>query len=113
MYKGLGKRVVPRLHESCLLTPSGHGAQVHATYLGSTLLPSTVIALHCRYMRNGVHLEYKPDARRAHDGTVEYASRDAHIGAHSRRSDLEILGYNLVHWMSGTLPWMDNLKDPK
>ena len=66
-----------------------------------------------RYLRNGVHLEYKPDARRAHDGTVEYASRDAHIGAHSRRSDLEILGYNLVHWMSGTLPWMDNLKDPK
>ena len=21
----------------------------------------------------------------------------------------EILGYNLVHWMSGHLPWMDNL----
>ena len=39
----------------------------------------------------------------------EYTSRDAHIGAHSRRSDLEILGYNLVHWMSGYLPWMDNL----
>ena len=66
-----------------------------------------------RYTRNGVHLEYKPDARRAHDGTVEYASRDAHIGAHARRSDLEILAYNLVHWMSGNLPWMDNLKDPK
>ena len=40
---------------------------------------------------------------------TEYTSRDAHIGAHSRRSDLEILGYNLVHWMSGDLPWMDNL----
>ena len=24
-------------------------------------------------------------------------------------TDLEILGYNLVHWMSGSLPWMDNL----
>ena len=45
----------------------------------------------------------------AHDGTIEYTSRDAHIGAHARRSDLEILGYNLVHWMSGQLPWMDNL----
>jgi len=62
-----------------------------------------------KYQRDGVHLEYKPDARKAHDGTIEYTSRDAHIGAHSRRSDLEILGYNLVHWMSGTLPWMDNL----
>ena len=46
-------------------------------------------------------------------GTIEYTSRDAHIGAHSRRSDLEILGYNLVHWMSGDLPWMDVLTDPK
>lgn len=66
-----------------------------------------------KYQRDGVHLEYKPDARKAHDGTIEYTSRDAHIGAHSRRSDLEILGYNLVHWMSGTLPWMDNLTNPK
>lgn len=62
-----------------------------------------------KYHRGGVHLEYKPDERKAHDGTIEYTSRDAHIGAHSRRSDLEILGYNLVHWMSGMLPWMDNL----
>ena len=59
-----------------------------------------------------VHNEYKPDARKAHDGTIEYTSRDAHIGAHSRRSDLEILAYNLVHWMSGDLPWMDNLGNP-
>lgn len=66
-----------------------------------------------KYQRDGVHLEYKPDARKAHDGTIEYTSRDAHIGAHSRRSDLEILGYNLVHWMSGTLPWMDNLTNPQ
>jgi len=65
------------------------------------------------YQRDGVHLEYKPDARKAHDGTIEYTSRDAHIGAHSRRSDLEILAYNLVHWMSGTLPWMDNLTNPQ
>uniref|UniRef100_A0A0K2V6N4 non-specific serine/threonine protein kinase n=1 Tax=Lepeophtheirus salmonis TaxID=72036 RepID=A0A0K2V6N4_LEPSM len=65
-----------------------------------------------KYKVNGVHLEYKPDARRAHDGTIEYTSRDAHIGAHSRRSDLEILGYNLVHWMSGNLPWMSNLTNP-
>ena len=66
-----------------------------------------------KYQRGGVHLEYKPDARKAHDGTIEYTSRDAHIGAHARRSDLEILGFNLVHWMSGTLPWMDGLQNPK
>jgi serine/threonine protein kinase len=38
------------------------------------------------YLRDGIHVEYKPDARKAHDGTIEYTSRDAHIGAHSRRS---------------------------
>ena len=65
-----------------------------------------------KYMKDGIHYEYKPDARKAHDGTIEYTSRDAHIGAHSRRSDLEILGYNLVHWMSGELPWMENLASP-
>ena len=26
---------------------------------------------------------------------------------------LQVLAYNVVHWMSGTLPWMDNLTDPK
>ena len=66
-----------------------------------------------KYQRQGTHLEYKPDPRMAHDGTIEYNSRDAHIGAKSRRSDLEVLGYNLVHWMSGTLPWLDSLADPK
>jgi len=65
-----------------------------------------------KYQKEGVHYEYKPDARKAHDGTIEYTSRDAHIGAHSRRSDLEILAYNLVHWMSGDLPWMDQLTNP-
>ena len=66
-----------------------------------------------KYQKDGVHHEYKPDVRKAHDGTIEYTSRDAHIGAHSRRSDLEILAYNLVHWMSGDLPWMDNLTNPQ
>ena len=30
-HTGMGERVVPRLRESCLLTPSVHVAQVHAT----------------------------------------------------------------------------------
>ena len=29
----------------------------------------------------------------------------------SRRGDLEILGYCLLHWSSGSLPWMDRLQD--
>lgn len=39
-----------------------------------------------------VHKPFCCDERRAHDGTIEFTSRDAHFGAHSRRSDLECLG---------------------
>lgn len=53
----------------------------------------------------GNHKDFGMDARKAHDGTLEYSSRDSHIGAHSRRSDLETLGYNLLEWLTGTLPW--------
>lgn len=54
---------------------------------------------------DGKHKDFGMDARKAHDGTLEYSSRDSHIGAHSRRSDLETLGYNLLDWLTGTLPW--------
>lgn len=55
----------------------------------------------------GVHHPFVMDQRRAHDGTIEFTSRDAHMGAHSRRSDLECLGFNLIYWCEGTLPWKD------
>lgn len=29
----------------------------------------------------------------------------------SRRGDLEILGYNLIHWLGGDLPW-EKIKKP-
>uniref|UniRef100_A0A182P5C4 non-specific serine/threonine protein kinase n=1 Tax=Anopheles epiroticus TaxID=199890 RepID=A0A182P5C4_9DIPT len=55
----------------------------------------------------GQHRPFCMDQRRAHDGTLEFTSRDAHMGAHARRSDLECLGYNLVYWSRGFLPWKD------
>ena len=33
---------------------------------------------------HGFHKSDEPDERKAHDGTLEYTSRDAHTGAHSR-----------------------------
>ena len=29
------------------------------------------------------------------------------------RGDLEILAYNMVHWLSSTLPWLNKIQDPK
>ncbi|KAL4641438.1 serine/threonine-protein kinase VRK2 isoform X1 [Arapaima gigas] len=66
-----------------------------------------------RYCPRGVHKVYKPDPKRRHDGTIEYTSIDAHKGvATSRRGDLEVLGYCLLHWLSGSLPWDSVLKNP-
>ncbi|XP_061429716.1 serine/threonine-protein kinase VRK1-like isoform X1 [Lethenteron reissneri] len=66
-----------------------------------------------RYGPCGVHNKYKEDPKRCHDGTIEFTSIDAHKGvAPSRRADVQILGYCLLQWLCGKLPWEDNLKDP-
>lgn len=66
-----------------------------------------------RYCPEGTHKEYKEDPKRCHDGTIELTSIDAHKGvAPSRRGDLEILGYCMVQWLCGCLPWEDRLTDP-
>ncbi|EDV29115.1 uncharacterized protein TRIADDRAFT_19437, partial [Trichoplax adhaerens] len=63
-----------------------------------------------KFIHNGIHKPYIEDKKRAHDGTIEFTSRDAHLGAvPSRRSDLEILGYVMTRWLCEKLPWEDNL----
>lgn len=56
--------------------------------------------------------EYKLNPKKAHNGTIEYTSRDNHMGVPTMRGDFEILFYNMVQWMCGKLPWEDNLKTP-
>jgi len=65
-----------------------------------------------KYIKPDGHKEYKADPRKAHDGTIEYLSRDAHIGCTSRRSDLEVLAFNMYHWFTGQIPWAKVLTDP-
>lgn len=62
---------------------------------------------------DGEHRPFCMDQRRAHDGTLEFTSRDAHFGAHSRRSDLECFGFNLIYWSQGYLPWKDEKMQQK
>ena len=65
-----------------------------------------------RFKRDLKHHAYviKPEMR--HNGTIEYISNDAHDGAPiSRRSDLETLGYCVMHWLCGTLPWINMLSN--
>jgi len=78
----------------------------------STKLFLVDFGLCVKYIKRDGHKEYKADPRKAHDGTIEYLSRDAHIGCTSRRSDLEVLCFNLYHWYTGTLPWIKILTSP-
>ncbi|OXU26916.1 hypothetical protein TSAR_000359 [Trichomalopsis sarcophagae] len=60
----------------------------------------------------GLHKPYLSDRNRAHRGTLLFTSCDSHQGAYSRRGDLESLGYNLITWLGGQLPWSSLIRQP-
>ncbi|RMC17906.1 hypothetical protein DUI87_05575 [Hirundo rustica rustica] len=63
-----------------------------------------------RYCPGGKHVAWREGSRTPHEGTVEFISLDSHKGTGpSRRSDLESLGYCLLKWLCGVLPWSDEL----
>lgn len=67
-----------------------------------------------KYRRpNGQHRQYCHDERKAHAGTLLFCSLDAHLGAQSRRSDLECLGYNMIYWLTAKLPWEEHIENPE
>ncbi|XP_065183608.1 serine/threonine-protein kinase VRK1-like [Sycon ciliatum] len=92
---------------------------VHADLKGSNMLLASSaedevylvdFGLAALYTIDGKHRVYKEDPKRAHDGTIEFTSIDAHNGvAPSRRGDMEILGYVLLQWLCSRLPWEDTL----
>lgn len=66
-----------------------------------------------RYCPGGQHVEYREASRTPHEGNIEFISLDAHKGAGpSRRSDLQSLGYCMLRWHTGPLPW-SNLTQPE
>ncbi|XP_077143403.1 serine/threonine-protein kinase VRK3 isoform X2 [Ranitomeya variabilis] len=61
-----------------------------------------------RYCPGGNHVAQKDGSRTLHDGAAEFISLDVHNGTGpTRRSDLESLGYCMLKWLQGSLPWSD------
>ncbi|ASK51358.1 Ser/Thr protein kinase [Eptesipox virus] len=61
-----------------------------------------------RFMINNIHVACKQNPKKLHNGTLEFTSLDAHHGVSpSRRGDLEILGYCMINWCGGILPWFN------
>ncbi|XP_035386541.1 inactive serine/threonine-protein kinase VRK3 isoform X2 [Electrophorus electricus] len=59
-----------------------------------------------RFCPGGNHVEYRESSRTPHQGNLNFISVDSHKGVGpSRRSDVQSLGYCLLSWMTGTLPW--------
>ncbi|XP_041125076.1 inactive serine/threonine-protein kinase VRK3 isoform X2 [Polyodon spathula] len=85
-------------------------------YLDPTDLKQVHLAGYCyafRYSPSGNHIEYRELSRTPHEGAVEFLSIDSHKGAGpSRRSDLQSLGYCMLKWVCGSLPWSDQIDNP-
>lgn len=71
-------------------------------YLGMYVQYSKILSSNKFFYRFS---EFRIFFRWAHEGTLEYTSRDSHIGCTSRRGDIEVLVYNLIEWWGGSLPW--------
>uniref|UniRef100_A0A8C7V2X8 VRK serine/threonine kinase 3 n=1 Tax=Oncorhynchus mykiss TaxID=8022 RepID=A0A8C7V2X8_ONCMY len=86
-------------------------ADIHAEniYISPAQQTQVNLAGYChafRYSPGGRHVEYREGSRTPNEGAIDFISLESHKGAGpSRRSDLQALGYCMLRWYTGALPW--------
>nr|CAD7393428.1 unnamed protein product [Timema cristinae] len=92
------------------------------SYVHADIKAANLLLGHVKGSENQVYLvdfgmasrqsaDCKNNPKKAHNGTIEFLSRDSHAGVMSYRGDLEILAYNMLYWLTGRLPWLHAIKD--
>ncbi|XP_073715006.1 serine/threonine-protein kinase VRK3 isoform X2 [Misgurnus anguillicaudatus] len=94
------------IHEKEYTHGDIHAGNVYIKTNGHTEVFLSGFGYAFRYCPGRNHVEYRQGSRTAHQGNVHFISLDSHKGAGpSRRSDLQSLGYCMLSWMTGNLPW--------
>lgn len=96
------------IHENEYAHADIHAGNIYISTSGHSQVFLSGFGHAFRFCPGGKHVEYREGSRTPHQGNLNFISLDSHKGAGpSRRSDLQSLGYCLLSWMTGTLPWSD------
>ncbi|XP_043100135.1 inactive serine/threonine-protein kinase VRK3 [Puntigrus tetrazona] len=94
------------IHEKEYAHADIHAGNIYINTDGHTEVFLSGFGYAFRFCPGGKHVEYRQSSRTADQGNINFISIDSHKGAGpSRRSDLQSLGYCMLHWMTGSLPW--------
>ncbi|XP_034164623.2 inactive serine/threonine-protein kinase VRK3 [Pangasianodon hypophthalmus] len=94
------------IHENEYVHADIHAGNVYISARGHSQVFLSGFGHAFRFCPGGKHVEYREGGRTPHQGNLTFISVDSHKGAGpSRRSDLQSLGFCLLFWLTGALPW--------
>ncbi|KAF7703429.1 inactive serine/threonine-protein kinase VRK3 [Silurus meridionalis] len=97
------------IHENEYVHADIHAGNIYISTRGHTRVFLSGFCHAFRFCPGGKHVEYREGSQMPHQGNINFISVDSHKGAApSRRSDLQSLGFCLLFWLTGDLPWSLN-----